>query len=226
MTISPSIFDLFGRSPIKPLQHHIHEAHHCAKLLLQFFAAAFNDDWQAAERLQQDISQAEHKADKLKIELRLHLPKGLFLPVARTDVLELLDKQDKIANCAKDIAGLVLGRKMAIPVDLRGDFQLFLARSIDASAQACKAIGELDELLETGFRGRELTIVEEMIRTLDAIEHDTDTMQIGLRKRLFAMEKDLPPVDVIFLYQIFDWVGDLADRAHGVGGHLLVLVAR
>ena len=35
-----------------------------------------------------------------------------------------------------------------------------IKRCLDATELAVKAIGELDELLETGFRGRELQLVE------------------------------------------------------------------
>ena len=37
---------------------------------------------------------------------------------------------------------------------------------------------------------------------------------------------ELPPVDVIFLYKIIDWIGDLANRAQTVGGRLQILIAR
>jgi hypothetical protein len=65
-----------------------------------------------------------------------------------------------------------------------------------------------------------------MISQLDAIEDDTDSLQITLRKNLLAIEKDLNPVDVMFLYQIIDWVGDLADLAERVGARLEILLAR
>ncbi|HAR08295.1 MAG TPA: phosphate transport regulator, partial [Cobetia sp.] len=58
------------------------------------------------------------------------------------------------------------------------------------------------------------------------IEHDTDNMQIGLRAQLFKLEKDWPPVDVMFLYQIIEWIGDVADRAQRVGNRLELLMAR
>jgi hypothetical protein len=51
-------------------------------------------------------------------------------------------------------------------------------------------------------------------------------MQIALRKDLLALERDLNPVDVMFLYQIIDWVGDLADLAERVGARLEILLAR
>jgi predicted phosphate transport protein (TIGR00153 family) len=51
-------------------------------------------------------------------------------------------------------------------------------------------------------------------------------MQIKLRKELLNIEKDLNCVDVMFLYQIIDWVGDLADLAERVGARLEILLAR
>jgi predicted phosphate transport protein (TIGR00153 family) len=65
-----------------------------------------------------------------------------------------------------------------------------------------------------------------MINQLDEIEDDTDSMQITLRKDLLALEQGLNPVDVMFLYQIIDWVGDLADLAERVGARLEILLAR
>lgn len=97
---------------------------------------------------------------------------------------------------------------------------------MDATKQASKAINELDELLETGFRGREVTLVEKMLAELDAIEQDTDDMQIKLRQELRRIEDTLNPVDVMFLYKIIEWVGDLADIAERVGSRLEVLLAR
>lgn len=148
------------------------------------------------------------------------------MPVDRADLLELLTQQDKIANKAKDIAGRVLGRKLQVPESLQAEFSTYLIRCIDATEKAAEAINELDDLLETGFRGREVELVEKMISQLDTIEDDTDGLQITLRKNLLSIEKDLNPVDVMFLYQIIDWVGDLADLAERVGARLEILLAR
>ena len=109
---------------------------------------------------------------------------------------------------------------------MQAEFAAYLARCIDATEKAAEAINELDDLLETGFRGREVELVEKMISQLDSIEDDTDSLQISLRKNLLAIEKDLNPVDVMFLYQIIDWVGDLADLAERVGARLEILLAR
>ncbi|HAU0048294.1 TPA: TIGR00153 family protein, partial [Legionella pneumophila] len=169
-----SIFNMFGPSPIKPIEQHIRKAHQCAKQLYPFFEAVLKNDWDTANKIKDKIISIEKEADLIKRDLRLHLPTGLFLPVARTDILELLSAQDRIANKAEDIAALIISRQMSIPKKLIPSFMPFLSRCLDASKQACTAINELDELLETGFRGSEVKIVEEMIVKLDEIEHDCD----------------------------------------------------
>lgn len=221
-----SFVSLFGRSPIGPMQQHMAKAHECAANLVPLFEAVTAEDWQRVEQIQQQMASLENEADKLKKNVRQHLPKSLFLPVPRSDLLDLLSVQDKVANRAKDIAGLMLGRCMTVPPAIQPLMLAFVARTVDASAQALKALNELDELLETGFSGREASLVEAMVQEISEIERDTDRMQIEVRRELYKLEKELPPVDVIFLYTIIEWIGDVADRAERVGNRLEQLLAR
>lgn len=225
MPISP-LLNMFGRSPIRPLEKHMGKVHECVKQLFPFFEAVLTQNWEKVELLQKDIARLEHEADDLKRDLRLHLPKNLFMPVSRSDLLELLNVQDRLANKAKDIAGVVFGRKMGFPEKLTALFMEFLKRCIEASKQANTAIQELDELLETGFSGSEIKLVEAMIAELSLVERDTDEKQIQLRHIVFALEKEMPSVDVIFLYKIIEWTGELADRAREIGDRLQILLAR
>lgn len=217
---------MFGRSPIRPLEEHMSKVHACVKLLYPFFEAVLAEEWEKVEALQQDIARLENEADEMKRALRLHLPKGLFMPVSRSDLLELLTIQDRLANKAKDIAGLVLGRKMILPEVTTTLFMTFLKNCIEASKQADIAIHELDELLETSFSGSEIKLVEGMIATLSQLERETDKQQIQLRQMLFKLEDQLPPLNCMFLYKIIEWIGDLADRAQDIGDGLQILLAK
>ncbi|MGD8524961.1 MAG: TIGR00153 family protein [Thioalkalispiraceae bacterium] len=221
-----TISSLFGSSPVRPLQTHMASVQDCIAELVPFFEAVIKEDWKDAKAQQKKISKMEREADKLKRQLRLHLPKSLFMPVSRRDLLEVLTMQDKIANKAKDIAGLIIGRKMTFPDTVSDKLVEFVNRCIDASKQAQTAINELDELVETGFGGREVSLVQEMIKQLDDIESDTDKMQVKVRAELFKKEKDLPPVDVMFMYRVIDWIGDLGDLSQRVGSRLELMLAR
>jgi uncharacterized protein len=225
--MSTSAFlEVFAKSPLKPLEEHINTVDQCSQGLKPFFEAVFNKDWKQAETCQHDISHLERKADALKHELRVNLPAGIFMPIQRQDLLDLLTTQDKIANRARDISGLVLGRELQIPEPMQEDFVNYLQRCLDATKQAKKVTNELDELLETGFRGREVKVVEEMINELDQIEDDTDKIQISIRHSLWKLEDQLNPVDVMFLYKIIEWIGDLADIAERVGSRLELMLAK
>jgi predicted phosphate transport protein (TIGR00153 family) len=226
MPIANPFFNLFGRSPIKPLQEHMAVAVKATAELIPFFQAVIADDWVAANNVQQRIAALEHQADEIKKQLRLHLPKSLFLPVPRSDLLELLTMQDRIPNRAKDIAGIMLGRKMSIPASMQDQALELVRAGIATAEQAMIAINELDELLDTGFSGRELAIAENMIHELDRLENEADKLEVNIRATLFGLEAQLPPVDVMFLYSVIDWIGDLANRAHDVGGRLQLLLAR
>ncbi|MGR6981716.1 TIGR00153 family protein [Testudinibacter sp. P27/CKL/0425] len=221
-----NILGLFAQSPLKPLQKHSNKVSQCCDILVPFFEATFNNDWALAEELRRKISEAEKEADTLKREIRLKLPRGLFMPVERTDLLELVTQQDKLANYAKDIAGRVIGRNLCIPSVLQTEFLEYLKRSLDATHQASLVIDEMDELLETGFKGREVNFVNKMINELDSIEDDTDSQQIQLRRQLLAIEDQYKPVDVIFLYKILEWIGVLADQAQRVGSRIELMLAR
>ncbi len=220
-----SFLGVFAKSPLKPLEDHINLVDQCSQMLMSFFQHVFAGQWEQAEEIQKQISLLEKQADDIKRGLRMNLPNGLFMPIQRQDILSLLTQQDKIANKAKDISGRIIGRQLMIPVAIQAAFSQYLARCLDATNQARIVINELDELLETGFKGREVDLVESMIKELDAIEDDTDSLQVSLRRALLAIEGELNPVDVMFLYSIIEWVGDLADIAERVGARLELMLA-
>ncbi len=217
---------IFGSSPVTPLQKHIDIVVLCVEELVPYFESVISNNWELAAKTQEKLVQLEHEADEIKNELRLHLPTSLFMPIDRRDVLEVLDLQDHIANKAKDISGLTLGRKMSLPESISSAYMEFLKRCIDATRQAQVAVNELDELVVTGFRGDEAVRVKKMIEELHIIEGETDEIQINLRAELYKTEKELPPIDVMFIYKIIEWTGDLADTAQSTGNRLQLMLAK
>jgi predicted phosphate transport protein (TIGR00153 family) len=217
---------LFGQSPFTALQEHMRVVLECAREVQPLIEALATGDQIRVTKLKDRIFEREAEADRIKHELRAHLPKSLFMPVDRRDLLEVLMLQDTIANVAQDIAGLLVERKMSIPDFLRDPLIELTARCLDTVEHAAKVIGELDELLAIGFRGREVERVDEMLSQLNVIEDETDELGIALARALFDHEDDLKPVSVMMWYQIIEWIGDLADYAEKVGDHLRLLIAK
>ena len=226
MVHKPTISELFGRSPFKPLQEHIRVVGQCAAVVPDVFEAVFAGDEKLRDEKVNEIFRLESEADALKQELRSHLPKSFFMPVDRRDLLEILDLQDAIADTAQDIAGLVSVSQLTLPKEQQ-DFVLRLARRcIDAVKQADVIINELDELVATGFRGRESENVIKMVHELNKIESDTDQMGVDLTRAVISLEGELSAVSIMLWHETIKMIGALADKAESVGNRLHLLIAR
>ena len=217
--------NIFGSSPVRPLEQHMDIVFRCAKKLRPFFDAVIAKDYERMAEVRSQIEALENEADDLKKHIRLNMPKSLFMPVPREDLLELLLVQDKIANRTRDVSGIIMGRKMEIPDEIAGKFIDFVNSNVDAAKQARKSVRELDELFTAGFKGAEVDLVAALIEELDAIETHTDEQQTKIRSALYEIEKSLDPIDVIFLYEVIQLTGEIADMAERVGRGLELLLS-
>lgn len=217
---------IFASSPIGPLQKHMERVVECVRQLTPFMEAVLDGDTQRRHAIAKDIVRLEHKADDLKKELRLHLPTSLFMPIDRRDMLEILAMQDEVAGVTRDLAGMMDARSMTIPQPLAAGFRELANTCVQACEQAHNAISELDELIETGFDNAERTRIGGMLSELDALEHWTDEQAAALAGSLMALEDELPPVQVMFLYRAIDLTSSVADCAQRVGSRLQLTLAR
>lgn len=218
--------NLFGKSPFTALQVHMRIVLGCVREVPPLFEALAKGDDGGVKSAKERIFEKEAEADEIKNELRNRLPKSLFMPVDRRDLLEVLQMQDSIADTAQDIAGLLVERPMEMPEFMQEPMQALALRCVDVCELSAKIIEELDELLAMGFRGREATRVEEMVGELNRLEDETDELGLELARRLFQHEDEIKPVSVMMWYQLIQWVGDLADYAEKVGDRLRLLIAR
>jgi predicted phosphate transport protein (TIGR00153 family) len=218
------ISNLFGQSPIRPMQQHMRAAVECARQILPLFEEMVAGDTAAVGERRREIDRLEHEADRIKNEIRSNLPKRMFLAVERRDMLEILDYQDSIADVAQDIAEVADLRSMVVPKELASAFLELVRRVVSACEQAERVINELDELVETGFRGREVARVDQMIEELSRMETHTDELEERVQRLLFGIEDELG-ISAIFWYRLVDDVGEMADYAERVGNRLRLLTA-
>ncbi len=224
MSTNP-LLRLFGQSPFKPLQEHMRVVVRCASEVPSLFDALCAGDEERISEIRDRVFALESEADDIKNELRSHLPKTIFMPVDRRDLLEILDLQDSIADTAQDIAGMLMVRRPKVIDLIHAPLMSLTQRCLDACRQMARIMEELDELVETGFRGPESEIVLNMINELNRIETDTDQKAIILLNELFAHEEEFDPISLMVWHRLIRWVGDLANYSEKVGNRLRLLIA-
>ncbi len=221
-----SIFELFAKSPFGPTQAHLKKSIACAQELRPLFEAAFAGDQDEIQQVVNKINQLEHEADQLKNEIRNSLPKSLFMPVDRRDLLELIHMQDSIADSTQEAAGMLTLKKLKLPEVLQSD-ALSLIDEVLVTCDMGMAIGsEIDELAESSFGGPEADRVLEMINQLDDAETKSDVIGVHLARELFSLEDQMSPVDIMLWYQIFYTAGQVANNAERMGNRFRLLIAR
>ena len=112
MSSSNPLAGVFGKSPFSAMQAHMRVVLECVHEIPPLFEKLAEGDEKGVKSVMERIFEREAAADSIKNELRSHLPKSLFMPVDRRDLLEVLQMQDSIADTAQDIAGLLVERPM------------------------------------------------------------------------------------------------------------------
>lgn len=221
-----AIAELFGRSPFGPLVQHTHKVHECVlevRPLIDAFLAARHDE---VEEIYERISKLEHEADEIKREIRNNLPKSIFLPVDRGDMLKYLKEQDSIADTAEDIAVLLTVRRTRIPDEMHDEIRTFVAKVLEVSERLVQAAGELEKLQEESFSGRSAERVVGLTEEVSQGEYEADCIQTDVTRHLYDVEDQVDPVSVYFIMKLFRLLGEIANHAENTGDHLRMMLTR
>lgn len=225
MAVSSTVTNLFGKSPFKALQLHMQSVTEVTDQLPGLIDAVKQGDQAGIKTLRDTISKLEGKADELKNSMRSHFPKSFFTPVARRDLLEILDLQDNMADNTEIVANLLTLRSMEVPKDMEGILTEVSALCAEACKKASETIGELHLLVEAGFSGREADRIARMIVELSALRNETDQKVNEFSLRLFNQEDQIKPVAVIMWFKIIEHMSKISHNAEQVGDRLRLLLA-
>lgn len=211
-----SIVKVFGRSPFVPLQMHMEKVAECIGKIPEILDAYRRQDSEAVADLAYILSRTEHEADLIKHDIRNSMPRGLFMPIDRTNLLRILNIQDSIANRAENIGVLLTFKQAGTFDEFETAFDAFVAKCLEAFKLTRDIIDQLDELLETGFGGTEAQTVQEMVDKVAFKEYESDIDQRELLRLLLANEDVITYGDFFLWTRIIQQVGGLADRSNNL----------
>lgn len=206
-----TILNLFGRSPFAPLQSHMEKVESCVNLLFDLFKAVEEKNYEKVDEISIKISELEHQADLMKNDIRNHLPKSLYLPIDRGQLLEILAVQDDIADKAQDIGVLCSLKHLEMLDEFKGNLYLFLEKNTESFHGALLIIKEMHELLESSFGGVEAEKVSHMVDAVSRKEHEADGVQRDLLKGLFKAEDAMSYTSFHLWMKIFEALGSIAN---------------
>ncbi|MFC1565291.1 TIGR00153 family protein, partial [candidate division KSB1 bacterium] len=217
---------LFGRSPFGPLMEHMQIVKSCVEKIIPFFEAAEKKDKKELKKIAKEIFDLEGKADDIKNSLRDHLPKSLFMPVDRANLLEILDLQDSIADVTQDITIAFSLKELDIPETIVAEFRAFVDSSVKVCFLTTEIVEKMDQLLDVSFTGPEADKVLGFVTEVNNLERENDEAGINLSRKLFKMDEELTCLEIFLWLKVIDLTGDLADYAQKMANRIRLMVAK
>lgn len=219
-----TIARLFGKSPFAPLQTHMGKVGACMEKLSEIFNLIPSIHPEKLEELSSIVSKLEHEADLTKNDIRNHLPRSLFLPIDRHQLLDLLAIQDSLADKAETIATLLAIYTLEYPPSLTTGFKEFYTKNFQAFLDATTIIYKIDDLLESSFGGVEAEKVKEKVEETSYKEYESEIIKRSLLKTLFQESENLSTPSFYLWTRLIEEVGELSHIAEKLANRIRMIL--
>jgi predicted phosphate transport protein (TIGR00153 family) len=221
-----SVVDALPTSPFKLLMEHFNRACEAVHKLKHMIALYIEGDFNEAALVSVEISRLEHEADEIKRHLRTHIPRLILMPVSRQDILDILSSNERIADCAQDVAQILDMRQTKIPEDLRPQFEQFCGNVIESVDALRSMMVQLETVLESTFARIETEEVIEMGHHVHEHEYKADSANKALSKAIYQLEGEVSPLAVIHLMRFTDVLDKVADAAENAANKIVLIVSK
>lgn len=216
----PLIQDLFKESPFEPLRYHMKTVMGCVEFVHPMFEAVRDKHYDELKVLTEKVFKTEHEADIIKDDIRQTVPKRFFLPVYRGDLLGYLKLQDDMADSVEDIAVLLTIKNLTLLEPLVEPTFAYLILIESVCNKAREIADYLPVLVKGDMAGKEAEKVLDMIAGVEKAEWEADRSQYKLSQKLFSLEDEMKPSDVLLWFRIYGELGQLANFAEKTGDRL------
>lgn len=215
---------MFITSPFDGLLEHAEKVKECAWAFQQAIECYLSKKCVAFEEFRQEVITLEREADSIKRRIRGHLPKGTLMPIDKFQLFRYLKEQDSVLDTVEDALDWISYRpEPVIPEELIKDFLLLVDSNIEPIEEMSRMVLEAKKYFET-FNETQRNLVKKIIRNLRHKEHEADTVEHELKRRIFEVKLD--PVSVFHLIRLVEIIGSIADHAENSGDMMRAMIAK
>jgi hypothetical protein len=216
--------NLLKRSPFENTFKHAVKVAQCGPLFVEAVQAYFKPDRDKFEFLKEEIRDLEAEADRLKRNIRAHLPANILMPVEKSVFFTFLREADKVVDCVKNSLYWMSYCDLVLPSEIQRDYVLLVKEVGDY-------LGLLPEMVlraHTYFRSRmeqDRVAVKDIIREIRFREKESDDLEKTLFIRLCA-DQSIPPRTYFLMIRLVETTGDIADHLENAADMMRAMIAR
>ncbi len=211
----PALFDL--------LEKHARLVIECTERLPLALEAYFSKDFSRLDEISEDIIAIEREADRLKQNIRAHLPYGIITPVDKFELFMYLKEQDAVADAAEDILKWLTFKSIDVPKELSLKILELLEENIKTAEYLIPLIEKSRLYIE---RGDEVSRknAKEIIRDIRRREHESDLLSTEIKRSIFKLNEDFSIV--YFLLKLLEYIGEISARSENAADLMRAMIAK
>jgi len=196
----------------------------CGPIFVTAVKAYFSGELDNFELLKEDIREIERDADRMKRNIRAHLPSSLLMPFDKSVFFTFLREADKVVDSVKNALYWMSYYRLDVPEDIQKDY-ILLAKEVS------DYIGFLPEMVLRGHTyfasrtKRDREAVKEIIREIRFREKESDDLEKTLFIRLCAGE-EIPSKTFFIMIRLVETTGDIADHLENSADMMRIMIAR
>lgn len=169
-----------------------------------------------------EIDLLETQADEIHKSTSEEIASGSFFAYLSSDFLNLIERNDDIADAAKDAA------KILVESNLSSDILAFVFKESEGKdyvfslLKTVKTLSKLYEILERSKK-------EELIKfshNVERCEEDADLIKARIMRNLFLNSKKFNVLDVIAMKDFLNMADNIADNAEDASDIILKIIAK
>ena len=203
---------------------HAEKVAQCGPLFIRAVDRYFKDDRDQFELIKEEIRDIEAEADKIKQNIRAHLPSSLLMPVEKPVFFAFLREADKVVDCIKNSLYWMSYYRVSVPEAIETDY-ILLAREVS------DYLGFLPEMVSRAhkyFGGRlesDRKAVKDIVREIRWREQESDDLEKTILIRLCA-DEEIPAKTFFVMIRLVETTGDIADHLENAADMMRAMVAR
>ncbi|WP_297058862.1 phosphate signaling complex protein PhoU [Thermosulfurimonas sp.] len=211
----PDLFEL--------LEKHARLVIECTERLPLALEAYFQQNTGRLREISEDIIAIEREADRLKQNIRGHLPYGLITPVDKFELFLFLKEQDAVADAAEDILKWLTFKQVRVPEDLAREILRLLEENVKTAEYLVPLVEKAKVYIE---RGDDISRqdAKEIVRNIRKREHENDLLATEIKRRIFTLDEDF--FKVYFLLKLLEYICEISGRTENAADLMRAMIAK
>ena len=207
---------VFGRSVLGPLREHMVKVEGCLEVFQEAIKKHVEGKFDSVEQLSKKISKLEHEADVIKEGIKQSLSKSIFASSTRSDILDLIHKEDDISDACEDVVKFLCLRQAKFPEELAEKFLSLTNKIGEVGTVLNQAVQQATKYEEQERLGEKMQEVLDLLSKVNKGEWETDQIQLAFVRQVFEMGDKLSAVDLFFLMNLSRSTVEIADHMENV----------